>query len=176
MGKDEYAYVLEYFPYGMSDSKDRRPSAILLTESLDLLLASVKKEGKIDVGKKVYIGEGKRDDIHHIISRIPLSKVGEKGRELLNEILDKKIVEDEKRFVDIINRLGPINVKLHSLELIPGIGSKTFQKVISERTKSPFTGYDDINKRVELQFDIRRSIRERIISELNEADKYRIFT
>ncbi len=176
MGKDEYANVLEYFPYGMSDSKDRRPSAILLTESLGLLLASIKKDGKVEVGKKVYIGEGKREDIHHIISRIPLSKVDEKGKELMNEILDKKIVEDEKKFVDVINRLGPINVKLHSLELIPGIGSKTLQRVISERVKKPFTSYDDINKRVELQFDIRRSIRERIISELNEVDKYRIFT
>ncbi|MCW1301611.1 MAG: DUF655 domain-containing protein [Candidatus Parvarchaeota archaeon] len=176
MGKDEYAYVLEYFPYGMSDSKDRRPSAIVLTESLSLLLVSVKKEGKIEVGKKVYIGEGKREDIHHIITRVPLTKVNERGKELLNDTLDRKIIDDEKRFVDIINRLGPINVKLHSLELIPGIGSKTLQRVLDERKKSPFTSYDDINKRAELQFDIRKSIRERILSELNEADKYRIFT
>lgn len=176
MGKDEYAYVLEYFPYGMSESKDRRASAIILTESLSLLLVSVKKEGKIEVGKKVYIGEGKREDVHHIITRIPLTKVNEKGKDLLNEILDKKIVEDEKRFVAIMDKLGPVNVKFHSLELIPGIGSKTFLKVLEERKKSPFASYDDINKRVELQSDIRKSIRERILSELNEADKYRIFT
>ncbi len=176
MGKDEYAIVIEYLPYGFIDSNDRRPIAILLTDSLTILSAAVKKEAKIEPGKRVYIGDGKRDDIHHIISKINFNKLSENGKQLLRNELEKRINEKQDYFVGIINRLGPINVRLHSIELIPNIGKKFTQKLLDERKKQPFSSYDDINSRVGLPTDIRKDIEERIIQELSEVDKYRLFT
>ena len=48
MGKDEYAYVLEYLPFGLQDSKDRKATAIVLTDSLGLLLVALKKDAKVE--------------------------------------------------------------------------------------------------------------------------------
>ncbi|MDP8012753.1 MAG: DUF655 domain-containing protein [Nanoarchaeota archaeon] len=176
MGKDEYATVIEYLPYGFSDSTDRRPIAVLLTDSLSLLSAATKRNAKIEVGKRVYIGEGKRDEIHHIISRISFEKLNEEGKNLVRSIVEKHVKDNEAHFVDLINKLGPINVRLHSIELIPNFGSKLTQKLLDERKKQPFTSYDDINKRVAPPTDIRKEIEDRIIEEMAEKDKYRLFT
>lgn len=176
MGRDEYAYVLEYLPYGLVDTKDRRPSAIILTESLSLLLASLKKNVTVEVGKKVYIGEDKREEIHHIIRRIPTDKLSEAGMQSLMEKVHTAVQDNEKKYVEILNTLGPINVRLHALELIPGLGKKMTKKAIDERNKKPFESYQDIDDRLQLASGIVNEIEQRILEEMNETDKYRIFT
>ncbi|MCL5009584.1 MAG: DUF655 domain-containing protein [Candidatus Parvarchaeota archaeon] len=176
MGRDEYAIVLEYLPYGLVDTKDRRPSAIVLTDSLSLLLVSLKKDVVVESGKRVYIGEEKRDEIHHIIKRIAPDKLSESGLQNLKNMVHKAAQDNEKKYVEILNTLGPINVRLHALELIPGLGKKMTQKMIEERQKKPFESYADIDARLQLASGISHGIEQRILEEISETDKYRIFT
>ncbi len=176
MGKDEYAYVLEYLPYGIADSKDRHPSAVILTDSLSLLIAALKKNVTVEVGKRVYIGENKRDEIHHIIGRIAPTKLSEAGLDSLKEFVHKIVQENEKKYVGTINTLGPINVRLHALELIPGMGKKLTQKLLEERKKKPFESYVEIDERLQLSSNIMRNIEGRILEEMENKDKYKIFT
>ncbi len=140
MGKDEYAYVIEYLPHGLMDSKDHKASAIILTDSLSLLVAATKKDVSLESEKKVYIGENKRDEIHHIIGRIKPEKLSGAGKERLAELISKRVKEEEQKFTTIINVLGPVNVRLNSLELIPNIGKKMTQKIIDERKKTAIFG------------------------------------
>jgi putative nucleotide binding protein len=176
MGKDEYAYVLEYLPYGTSDSRDRHPSAIILTESLSLLVAALKKDVKVEAGKKVYIGENKRDEIHHIIERTTPDKLTESAREILKEMVHKAVQENEKKYIGIMNTLGPINVRLHALELIPGLGKKLTQRLLEERKKKPFESYAELDERLQLSSNVVREIEARIMEEIENRDKYKIFT
>lgn len=176
MGKDEYAYVLEYMPFGLPDSKDRKASAIVFTDSLSLLLVALKKDVKVEPGLKVYIGENKRDEVHHIIQRITPDKLSGNGMALLNERIATTVKENEEKYIDIINKLGSINVRLHSLNLLPGVGKKIVQKIVEERTKANFKSYEDFNERVGFTSDIAKSIEDRIMEELNGEDKYKIFT
>jgi putative nucleotide binding protein len=176
MGKDEYAYVVEYLPYGHADFKDRRPSVIILTDSLALLLATLKKDVNVEISQKVYIGEGKRDQIHHIIGKITPDKLSETGLSKLKELLDQKIKEYEAKFVSIINALGPVNVRLHAVELIPGIGKKLMVRLLDERKKQQFSSYADINSRLGLTSGIEKYIEDRIMEEMAGDDKYRIFS
>ncbi len=176
MPRDEYAYILEYLPYGMADSKDRRPSAIALTESLGLLLVVLKKDVKVQPGQKVYIGEDKREEVHHIVERIPPDKLSSAGSLLLKERIHQIVIENEKKYVELINKLGPINVRLHAINLIPGMGKKTGQKVLSERTLKPFESYQEIKERVGLSTTMDKAIEDRIMEELYNKDKYKIFT
>ena len=176
MGRDEYAYVLEYLPYGLSDSKDRRPSVIILTDSVALLQAALKKNVKVDVSKKVYIGENKREEIHHIIGRITPDKLSESGLQTLKDLIHNIVQENEKKYLGVINTLGPINVRLHAIELIPGLGKKLTQKLLEERKKKLFDSYKDLDERLQLVSSIVRSIEARILEELDNKDKYRVFT
>ncbi len=176
MGKDEYAYVLEYLPFGLQDSKDRKATAIVLTDSLGLLLVALKKDVKVEPGMKVYIGENKREEVHHIMQRITPDKLNGNGLEMLNDKIHEIVSQNEANYITIINRLGPINVRLHSLSLIPGVGKKIVQKIIEERNKGEFKSYNDFDERVGFTSGIAKSIEARIKEELENKDKYKIFT
>ena len=176
MGKDEYAYVLEYLPFGLQDSKDRKATAIVLTDSLGLLLVALKKDVKVEPGMKVYIGENKREEVHHIMQRITPDKLNGNGLEMLNNKIHEIVSQNEANYITIINRLGPINVRLHSLSLIPGVGKKIVQKIIEERNKGEFKSYNDFDERVGFTSGIAKSIEARIKEELENKDKYKIFT
>jgi Predicted RNA-binding protein len=177
MARDEYAYVLEYLPYGLAGSKDRRPSAIILTDSLGLLLVALKKESKpLEAGLRVYIGENKREEVHHIIERISPDKLSENGMLLLREKIKENVLQNEKKYIEVIDKIGPVNVRLHALSLIPGIGKKMVQKVIEEREKRPFESYQEMEQRVGSSYNVAKSIEDRIIEEMENKDKYRIFT
>ncbi|MCL4400752.1 DUF655 domain-containing protein [Candidatus Parvarchaeota archaeon] len=176
MGKDEYADVIEYLPYGMPNSRDRHPSAIILTDSLSLLLAALKKDVVVEAGKKVYIGENKREEIHHIIERITPDKLNSSGMDTLNSLIQKAVIDNEKKYIGIINTLGPINVRLHALELIPGMGKKMTQKLLEERKKKAFESYSELNERLQLSSNIARGVEGRIFEEMENKDKYKIFT
>ena len=49
-------------------------------------------------------------------------------------------------------------------------------EIIEERGEKPFESFEDIKKRVKLVPDPLKSVIRRIIMELNEEDKYKIFT
>ncbi|MCL5420621.1 MAG: DUF655 domain-containing protein [Candidatus Parvarchaeota archaeon] len=176
MGKDEYAYVLEYLPFGLPDSKDRKAEAIILTDSLGLLLVALKKDVAVEAGAKVYIGENKREEVHHIIQRTTPDKLNGNGMQMLTEKINSIVTENEEKYIGIINKLGSVNVRLHSLSLIPGVGKKMVQKILDERNKGEFKSYSDFDERVGFASGIARSIAERIEEELENRDKYKIFT
>jgi len=59
------------------------------------------------------------------------------------------IVEgDEKRFVDFYNEAGPITLRLHQLNLLPGIGKQLRNKVLDERKRGPFESFEEVSERV----------------------------
>ncbi|MCL4399414.1 DUF655 domain-containing protein [Candidatus Parvarchaeota archaeon] len=176
MPRDQYAYVIEYLPNGLAESRERRPSAVILTESTALLIAALKKGIEVSAGQKVYIGENKRDEVHHIIGRVSPEKLSDLGLQTLSDKVKESLNQNEKKYISIINVLGPVNVRLHSLELIPGLGKKTVQKLVEERNKKPFESYKDVDSRVGLVPGIEKDIEQRIMDELSNKDKYKIFT
>jgi len=54
---------------------------------------------------------------------------------------------DEQRFVEFYNEAGPISLRLHQLNLLPGIGKKLRNKLLDERKRGPFEGFDDVSER-----------------------------
>jgi len=87
------------------------------------------------------------------------------------------IVEgDEKRFVDFYNEAGPITLRLHQLNLLPGIGKQLRNKVLDERKRGPFESFEEVSERVTGLHHPREVLVERIVEEIHEEDlKYRRF-
>ncbi|MEM1903018.1 MAG: DUF655 domain-containing protein, partial [Pyrobaculum sp.] len=86
----------------------------------------------------------------------------------------KKIVEQqETRFLKWFNEAGPITLKLHSLELLRGIGKKKVQEVLEERRKKPFNSFEEVKNRVGI--DLVELITDRILREIMGEDPYYIF-
>ncbi len=171
---EEYAYVLDFLPYGKSDDPKRQPVVQLLGEKFFTLLEAYPKVGvALTIGDKVYVGKGERDKIASIVGRISFSEITSTSRSSLREVIIKVISSREKEFVDFFNRSGPINIRVHQLELIPGIGKKIMATIIDERGKKPFESFADIEKRIHVN-KVVDFLAQRVEEELN-GSKYYLF-
>lgn len=177
IAKEEYAIVLDYLPYGYPLENKMMPLAQAIGENHLTLLQIVPRRGmNLELGERVYIGEGKRDKVYYILGRIPENKLTETAKQQLADFVKKQIETNEKKFVDFFNNAQPINTRLHQLELLPGFGKKHTVAIIDERNKKPFETIDELKKRVSNLPDPRKAIEKRIIEEITEKQRYNLFT
>ncbi|MCD6547099.1 MAG: DUF655 domain-containing protein [Nanoarchaeota archaeon] len=174
--REEYGIVLDFLPHGHANSKDRIPIAQVLGEKHLILLEVVPRKGVfLKPGERVYIGPEKREKVHHVAGRIHFNKLTETAKMELENVINKLVEEREKEFVEFFNKCGPISTRLHTLEILPGIGKKHMWDILEARKEKPFESFEDIKKRVKLIPDPKQSIVRRILEELQEKDKYKLF-
>ena len=179
---EDYAYVLDFLPYGHPDDKrplhKREPLAQVVGEKFFTLLeVSVKKDKNPLVGDRVYIGKDlmQRDVVNKIKRRLRYEELTATAKSELPYVLEQMVKQQEDRFVEFFNKAESITTKLHQLELLPGIGKKTMWAIIEERKKEPFKSFEDIAKRIKI--DPVKCVIQRIIYELqNPSTKYKLFT
>lgn len=177
---EEKGIVLDFLPNGYP--MDTRPSHMktpivqaLGREHFVLLELVTKKDVNLQPHDEVYIGEGKRDHIHHINGRLPYSKLTTTARAELDFSVKEIIVQNEKRFVDFFNRAQPLSTRMHSIELIPGVGKKRMWEILDERKVKPFETFEDLKKRVKLLPDPANALAKRVLLELSGTEKHRLF-
>lgn len=178
--KEEYVIVLDFLPNGypldMRPLHKRSPIAQAIGKDNFVLLELVPKKGQfLKAHEEVYIGEGKRDKIHHIIGKISSEKLTETAKSELNYIIKDLVMKNQERFVDFFNNSQPINLRRHQIELLPGIGKKHMNEIIEEREKSPFKDFEDIKNRVKLIPDPEKVIIKRIMLELEGNENHNLF-
>ncbi len=178
--REESAVVLDFLPHGYPF--DSRPShkktpivQAIGKEHFVLLELVPKKDIFLQPLQDIYIGEGKRDQIHHIIGRLPLERLSATAKSELDLVLKDLIHNSEKRFVDFFNKSQPLTTRMHQLELLPGLGKKHMWEIIEKRDEKPFTSFKDIKDRVKLMPDPEKAIMKRIIAELSGKEKHMVF-
>ena len=178
--KEEYAIVLDFLPNGHPfDNKPgfKTPIAQALGRDHFVLLELVPKKGNfLQPHEEVYIGEGKRDKIHHIYGKINYERLTQTAKEELNFIVEELVKKHEAKFIEFFNKAGPINTRRHQLELLPGIGKKHMTEILERRTEKEFKDFNDIKTRVKLMPDPEKIIAKRILTELQGEDRYNLFT
>lgn len=176
---EENAYVLDYLPYGRSSDKSRHlvvPSVQIMGEQyFTLLEAELKVGATVVVPERIYIGRERREKVDRIISRISYDQLTANAKSEVTPLVDELVKKQEKRFVDFFNNSQPVTPRMHSLELLPGIGKKSMWTIVNTRERKPFTSYQDIEDRTGLT-DVRRTLAKRILEELTTESKYRLYT
>lgn len=177
-GKEEYAYILDFLPngYPFDKSPKRMPVAQAIGhEHFTLLELVPKKDIFLQPYEKVYIGDEKRDKIHHIAGALPYDRLTVSAKNELKYIIKQIVETAPEKFVKFYNDAGPLSTRMHMLELIPGIGKKHMWEIIEERQKEPFKSFADIKKRVKLMPDPENGIIRRITLEIEGQEKRKIF-
>jgi len=177
--REENAIILDYLPHGYANDQSNLKSPVaqaLGVEFLTLLELIPKREVFLQPHQAVYIGEGKRDDIHHIKGRIPPEKLTSTAKGELLHAIEKVVQDNETKFVEFFNKAQPLSMRMHQLELLPGLGKKHMWEVINARKGKPFTSFDDLKERVKLLPDPKQIVIKRILSEIEGKEKYRVFT
>jgi putative nucleotide binding protein len=174
--KDEWAIVLDFLPHGYYGMRISQPVAQVIGEDYFSLLEVIVRDGVfLKVGSRVYIGEGKRDEIKFIKRRIDFKDLTAAAKQELADIVEKIVKEKPQKFLEFFNKAGPITTRLHQLELLPGIGKKHLWEIISARKEKPFESFEDIKKRISTLPDPEKMVIKRILEEIEDKDKYRIF-
>ncbi|MFB6490460.1 MAG: DUF655 domain-containing protein [Thermoproteus sp. AZ2] len=182
--REEYAYVLDVIPPELATyrlparvrrdfPRDSTYAHLVGEEHFTLLEVTLKPGAKVEVGERVYVGAGQRDKVDKIVRRIKYDELQPPAREALPQIVRAIVLANEKKFVDWFNRAGPLTLKMHSLELLEGIGKKKAQEILAERRKKPFESFEDVKKRVEI--DPVELIVNRILAEIQGKDPYYLF-
>ncbi len=175
--REEHAYVLDFMTSGKSYSSRPEPLTQLLGEQLFTMLeATVKPNATMNMGERVYIGKENREKILLIKARITYDELTQNAKGELPMVLANIIKENEKRFVDVFNNAGPLNIREHSLELLPGIGKRHLESILKARSEKRFESFADISARVTLLQDPAKLVRERIIAELQGNERFYMFT
>lgn len=175
--REEYAYVLDFMVSGKSFSNRSEPITQLIGEErFTILEATIKPGASLALGERVYIGKEEREKILLIKSRIGFDELTQTGKNELPNIIMKIIKANERRFVDVFNNAGPLNIRQHSLELLPGIGKKHLEAILKARNEKKFESFKDILERVQLMQDPAKLITDRIIAELQGEERFYMFT
>jgi len=175
-----YAVVLDYFPHGRSDDNrpqyQKEPLAYALTEeSFDLLALTLTDDADINIVDRVAVDPADETAIA-TVEQIEFNELSSSAVSELEYAIEAIIDDDEGRFVDFYNEAQPITLRLHQLNLLPGIGKKLRNNVIDERKRGPFESFEELSERISGLHRPKEVIAERILEELRDDDlKYKIF-
>lgn len=180
---EEYAYILDFLPHGRPGLRPQgkagyRAGAMvqLVGEEFFTLLEALVKDGvTLKPHDRVYVGKESREEITYIIGRIGYEELTAAAKMELPTVINRIVLSRERWFVDFFNNSRAVTPRMHSLELIPGIGKKYMWQVINERERKPFENYGDLQKRTELPSPVKL-ITKRVLEELAGDSKYRLFT
>jgi len=176
---EEYAYILDYLPHGHPLDRRpmhlRKPVALAVGEDFFTLLELSIKEGVVpSPGERVFIGRGVRDKVEHISRRVSYDELTAAAKDELVKVIDKMVSENERKYVEVFNKAPPLTTRMHSLELIRGIGKKKLRELLEERKSRPFESFKDLEERVGLR-GVAEAVKERILEELKGGQRYYLF-
>lgn len=177
---EEHAVVLDFLAHGRSDSGhgygDGPLAYAVSTDRFTLYELNLDPDADISILDRVRI----RPDFEAGIERgreVDYDDLSDGARSELDYVIEDVVDENEQRFVDFYNDAQPISLRLHQLNLLPGIGDKLRDNILDERKRSgPFESFEDVEDRVDGLHNPREVVVERILEEIREEDlKYHNF-
>jgi putative nucleotide binding protein len=180
MDKEETAIILDFLPHGypFDNTPSFKKTAIVQAigkERLSLLEAVPKKDVELKIHEEVYIGEGKRDKIHHVNGKLDPEKLTGTARAELEIVIKELVIKNEQKYVEFFNKAQPLTTRMHILELLPGLGKKHMWEIIEQREIEPFKSLEDLKKKVKLMPDPLKMLIKRIMCEIEGLEKYNLF-
>ena len=178
--KEDTAIVLDFLHNGYSyDDRPmymKTPIAQAVGKEHFVLLELVPKKGiHLQPFEEVYIGDGKRDKIHHIIGKMDVGKLTATAKSELEFVIKDIIKKNEKKFIEFFNKAQPLGTRMHQLELLPGLGKKHMWQILESREEKPFESFADLKNRVKLMPDPEKAVLKRILQELEGKEKHKVF-
>jgi putative nucleotide binding protein len=124
--------------------------------------------------ERVPITRNTQSKIDHVRRRIFYEDLVPESVAELALVVEIVVTKHEHKYVQFFNEASPITTRMHSLQLLPGIGQTLMWAILEERKREPFKNFEDIAARTKLQ-NPKKVITARIIDELKEDVKRWLF-
>ncbi|KDE58187.1 adenosine deaminase [Halostagnicola sp. A56] len=173
--------VLDYLAHGLSD--DGRPQYAkspagyaMDIEDFSLYEVAFDEDERLTIGSEVVVEPAEERDIVVDAHQVEYGDLSSGAQSELEYVVQDLVADHEERFVDFYNEAQPITLRLHQLNLLPGIGKKLRNGILDERKRKPFDSFEELADRVSGLHDPDEILVERIIQELRDDDlKYKTF-
>jgi len=170
--------VLDFLPHGRTS--DDRPQYekdplgyVLDYDDFTLYEFIAASDADVSIGDRTDVASG---DFVTRYSEIEYDELPGGAQSELAYVIEDIVEEQQQRFVDFYNDAQPITLRLHQLNLLPGIGKKLRNNILDERKRQPFESFEDLESRIGGLHNPKEVLVDRIMEELREEDlKYRIF-
>ena len=176
-----YAVILDHLPHGRADDDRPRhrksPLAYAIGErDFRLFEITLEDDADVSIGDRIVIGPTEARDAVSGFKQVMYDDLSNTATAELEYAIEEIIDENERRFVDFYNDAQPITLRLHQLNLLPGIGKKLRNNVLDQRKRGPFESFEDLEDRISGLHRPKEVLIERIIEELRDDDlKYKAF-
>lgn len=177
---EEYAYVLDDLPHGRPGAPRTqyhgRAVIQMIGETYFTLLEAVPRDGmSFEIRERIYVGKKGRTKVEHILGRVAYAELTSAAKAELQLAIEAIIRADPEKFLAFFNQSQPVTPRMHSMELIPGIGKRLMWQILNQRERVPFDSFEDLKNRVNVTNPVKLLAR-RVIKELSKDEKYQIFT
>jgi putative nucleotide binding protein len=174
-----HAVILDYLPHGRAEERryDNAPLAYALgIDDFRLYELRLDEDADESIGDRVVVAPASERETVEELREVGYDDVSNTAHAELEYVVEEIVEEDERRFVDFYNDAQPITLRLHQLNLLPGIGKKLRNNILDERKRGPFESFEDLEARVSGLHHAKDVLVERIMEELRDDDlKYKTF-
>lgn len=183
MSDDETAQgvVLDVLAHGRSDDDrpgyQRQPVAYVMGEDdFQLYELRFSSPPNVTIGDTIDIEPTNALENVEVRNAIEYDDLSSNARSEVEYAVNDILEANEQRFLDFFNSAQPVSLRLHQLNLLPGIGDKLRDGILDARKRQPFSDFDDLATRVSGLHDPESILVERIMDELTEPEmKYYLF-
>src|SRR6056297_2512098 len=170
--------VLDFLPHGRTS--DDRPQYekdplgyVLDYDDFTLYEFIAASDADVSIGDRIDVAS---DEFVTRYSEIEYDELPGGAQSELAYVIEDIVEEQQQRFVDFYHDAQPITLRLHQLNLLPGIGKKLRNNILDERKRQPFESFEDLESRIGGLHNPKEVLVDRIQEELRDDDlKYRIF-
>lgn len=177
---EEHVYILDYLPKGRPDDNRRKDPVAYGVGDRNFVTLELAPKPNVTllVGDRVSVlKEDMASPIDHVRGRVPFEAMTHAAQSELPFVIEQMVKAQEERFVTFYNNAGPVSLRMHQLELLPGLGKKLMQAILDDKKRNgPFKSFRDIDGRVKALHQPEKLIANRIVSEIqNPGEKYHLF-
>ncbi|MFB6234225.1 MAG: DUF655 domain-containing protein [Halopenitus sp.] len=177
----EYAVLLDVMPRGLPEDErpeyQKSPVAYALgEEEFRLFELTLTEDADVAVSDRVQLKPREESNAVDRYREVDYADLTRNAETEIEYAVEDIVDTHEQRFVDFYNEAGPITLRLHQLNLLPGIGKKLRNNILDERKRKPFESFEELEERVSGLHSPKDDLVERIVEEIEEEDlKYRRF-
>ncbi len=156
--------------------KDKTIVQALGTSYLTLLELIPVNASSLTLMDELILDKEHRSNVQTIIGRISYDSLSNVAQVQLDAAISKVVEDNEERYVEWLNKAPSISIRLHSLQIIKGIGPKAMESILQARKVKKFTSFADFEERTGVK-DIKELIIARIQQEITDnTERHHLFT
>ena len=110
--------------------------------------------------------EDESSEIAIVLGRSRYRELSNSAQFALTDVVKQILSDNPDPSLTFYNRAGPVSLKFHAFQLLPGVGQKKVKQMLDKRTSIGWLSFEEIDEACSI--DSLQLIAERLVEELED--------